>query len=132
MRKLINTALTVAGLMLAPLALAAPHTLSIALHEQNGSGESGKAELIAKGEKTEVVLHLAHGGAVPQPAHIHAGTCANLSPKPAFQLKPVVHGKSVTVVDTTLEKLLDGKYAINVHKSDKEIQDYVACGDIAK
>ena len=132
MRKLINTALTVAGLIFAPLALAAPHTLSVTLHEQNASGESGKAGLIAKGAQTEVILHLAHGGAVPQPAHIHAGTCANLNPKPAFQLKPVVHGKSVTVVNTTLEKLLDGKYAINVHKSAKEIQDYVACGDIAK
>ena len=132
MRILIGTTLALAGLLLAPAALAAPHTLGIALHEQNKSGESGKAELIAKGEKTEVILHLAHSGTVPQPAHIHAGTCTNLSPKPAFQLKPVVHGKSVTVIDTSLEKLLDGKYAINIHKSAKEIQDYVACGDIVK
>ncbi len=132
MRTLIAAALAVAGLTLAPYALAAHHTLSVTLHEQNKSGESGKAELIAKGAKTEVVLHMAHAGTVPQPAHIHAGTCAKLDPKPAFQLKPVEHGKSVTVVDVSLEKLLAGKYAINIHKSAKEIQDSVACGDIAK
>lgn len=132
MHVLIRTALTLAAVAVAPVAMAAPHTLSIALHEQNQSGESGKAELIAKGDKTEVILHLKHGGNVPQPAHIHAGTCAHLSPKPTYILKSVVHGKSVTVVDTTLEKLLAGTYAINIHKSAKEIQDYVACGDIAK
>lgn len=103
MRTLIAAALAVAGLTLAPYALAAHHTLSVTLHEQNKSGESGKAELIAKGAKTEVVLHMAHAGTVPQPAHIHAGTCAKLDPKPAFQLKPVEHGKSVTVVDVSLE-----------------------------
>ena len=132
MRTLISTTLTLAGLMLAPAALAASHTLSIALHEQNQSGESGKAELIAKGEKTEVILHLEHSGMVPQPAHIHEGTCGNLNPKPAFVLKPVEHGKSVTLIDVSLEKLLAGKYAINVHKSAKHIQDFVACSDIAK
>lgn len=132
MRTLIGTTLTLAGLMLAPAALAASHTLSIALHEQNQSGESGKAELIAKGAKTEVILHLEHSGTGPQPAHIHEGTCGNLNPKPTFVLKPVEHGKSVTLVGTTLEKLLAGKYAINIHKSAKDIQDFVACGDIAK
>ena len=132
MRTLISTTLTLAGLMLAPAALAASHTLSIALHEQNQSGESGKAELIAKGEKTEVILHLEHSGMLPQPAHIHEGTCGNLNPKPAFVLKPVEHGKSVTLIDTSVEKLLAGKFAINVHKSAKDIQDFVACGDIAK
>ena len=131
MRKLIIGSL-LAGLVAAPvMVIAAAHSVTIALHEQNGSGENGKAVLTAEGAKTKVVINVEHAPAgVAQPAHIHEGTCSNLDPKPAWKLKPVKGGKSTTVVPVALEKLLHGKYAINVHKSVKEIKDYVSCGDI--
>jgi uncharacterized cupredoxin-like copper-binding protein len=39
-------------------------------------------------------------------------------------------GTSVTPVDVKLTDLLASPYAINVHESAKEIEDYIACGDI--
>jgi len=67
---------------------------------------------------------------VAQPAHIHEGTCANLNPKPLFALKPVVDGKSETIVDVALSQLQSKPHAVNVHKSATEISTYVSCGDI--
>ena len=46
------------------------------LEEQNGSGESGTATLTTDGEKTKVVIALDNPSTVPQPAHIHEGSCA--------------------------------------------------------
>jgi hypothetical protein len=69
------------------------------------------------------------GGAGSQPVHIHKGTCAQLDPKPAFPLSPVVNGKSETVVNAPLAELEKG-YAINGHKSAQDIKTYVFCGDI--
>lgn len=124
------------GSMLAVLvslpAVAAPKSETIALHEQNGSGENGKVVFTAEGAKTRVFIEVEHAPArVAQPAHIHSGTCSNLDPKPAWKLHPVKNGKSTTVVPVAFAKLLDGKYAVNIHKSFKEIKNYVSCGDIA-
>ena len=101
------------------------------LSEQNSSGESGTATLTADGEKTKVVISLdgAPSG-VPQPAHIHKGSCANLDPTPAYGLENVMDGKSTTEVDEPLDELQDEDYAVNVHKSGTDLKTYVACGDI--
>ena len=88
------------------------------------------------------------------PAHIHTGTCAELDPNPAFPLNSVslprgdndevvnagdLRGTlSVQPVETSesqagisLEDLLSSEsYAINVHESAENIQNYIACGDI--
>ncbi len=122
-----------AGLVAMPvMAAAASHRVTVAMHEQNNSGENGKVVLIAEGAKTKVIIDLGHAPAgVVQPAHIHEGTCAKLNPKPAWKLNPAKGGKSTTIVPVSLEKLLHGKYGVNVHKSVKEIKDYVSCGDIA-
>jgi hypothetical protein len=89
-------------------------------------------------------------GAVAHPAHIHNGTCDNLGDV-AFPLNEValapavdqatppaqpmmVHADevltSVTVIDIALTDLLAGEYAINVHESAEQIQNYIACGNI--
>ncbi len=121
-----------AGLVAMPIvAAAASHSVTVTMHEQNSSGENGKVVLIAKGSKTKVIINLEHVPAgVAQPAHIHEGTCDNLNPKPAWKLNPVKGGKSTSIVPVSLKKLLEGKYGVNVHKSVKEIKDYVSCGDI--
>lgn len=89
----------------------------------------------------------------PHPTHIHEGTCANLNPNPQYPLNettvrkasgnstptpPTVEGVqqvptvlySNTQVDVSLDDLLKSPHAINVHKSDADIQTYIACGNI--
>ena len=102
----------------------------VQLNEQNNSGQSGQAILTASGDQTVVTITLSNGTAEPQPAHIHKGTCDNLDPKPAYPLTSVVNGASETTVNVKLDDLLNGQYAINVHKSAAEVTTYVACGNI--
>jgi plastocyanin len=79
------------------------------------------------------------------PAHIHSGSCAELGDVvyPLTDITEVggdtertgaasaipVKG-STTVVDTPLQDLVDGDFAINVHLSPDKIGTYIACGDI--
>jgi hypothetical protein len=37
---------------------------------------------------------------------------------------------STTIIDTTLDTLLGAPYALNVHESTENIQNYIACGDV--
>jgi hypothetical protein len=90
---------------------------------------------------------------VTHPAHIHKGSCADLDPNPAFPLDNVgprlkddelpppedVKG-SMTVapvevsetedVEVKFDDLFTEAYAINLHESDQNVQNYIACGDI--
>lgn len=104
---------------------------TVSLKEQNGSGESGSAVLTEKDGKVTVVLDMTGFAAdVPQPAHIHSGSCPDVGAV-AYPLTNVVNGKSATVLDTTFAKL-DAKepLAINVHKSVPETKVYVSCGNL--
>ncbi len=108
------------------------NTVTVTLQEQNNSGQQGTATLVDAGNgKTTVTINLSNGSSVPQPAHIHKGTCANLDPKPAYPLTSVVNGASETTVDASLSELTSEQYAINVHKSAAEVTTYVACGNIS-
>lgn len=113
-------------------AAAATSSVTVPLHEQNGSGESGTATLTQVGDDVKVVISLKGAPATAQPAHIHDGTCAKLGDvyKP---LSDVVNGSSTKVVTgVTIDKLLGGTYAINVHESASNLGKYVACGNIVK
>ncbi|HWT05409.1 MAG TPA: hypothetical protein VN224_06610 [Xanthomonadales bacterium] len=119
-------------LMLAVPALAAdgPHRV-YAISSLNGSNELGTVTLTAVGDKTRVDIALANAPTdVPQPAHIHEGSCAKLDPKPKYALALVVDGTSTYMVDAPLSQLVAGGLAVNVHKSTKDIPTYVACGDL--
>src|SRR5262245_60659894 len=94
----------------------------VMLAEQNRSGESGTARLIPLGKQTKVVLELTDPTATLQRAHIHAGSCDQLHPKPAYALSEVKSGMSTTTVDAKLTALRRGSFAIDVH-------DF-ACGEI--
>jgi len=103
----------------------------VTLAEQNDSGMSGTATLSAENAKTKVVLNLSgtHQD-VPQPAHIHMNSCANIGGV-KYALASPVNGNSETVVDVSLAELKNSlPLSINVHKSAGEIGVYVACGDI--
>ena len=129
---------TMLGLILAASLAACAHIpgvhhdhMKISLNPENQSGESGSATLTAMGDQTKVDIDLnGTPSGTAQPAHIHEGTCDNLTPKPKWPLSSVKDGKSSTTVPVSLDQLRSGQYAINVHKSADEIKSYVACGNI--
>ncbi|HUZ03052.1 MAG TPA: CHRD domain-containing protein [Thermomicrobiaceae bacterium] len=108
-----------------------PASITIPINPQNSSGESGTATLTTNADQTTtVVVNLTGAPSNPQPAHIHPGTCANLDPNPKYPLTSVQNGQSTTTVPVSLESLINGGFAINVHKSAQEVSVYYACGDI--
>ena len=129
----LATAAAAAVLAVAVPAFAAdgPHRV-YALAALNASGELGTVTLTdVGGGKTRVEVALAGAPTdVPQPAHIHEGTCAKLDPKPKYPLTTVVDGTSTTTVDVPLSQLVAGGLAVNVHKSTKDIPTYVSCGEL--
>lgn len=94
------------------------------------------------------------GGAAAHPAHIHAGTCEELGDVvfPLADVAPlsadatpaatpaasreggepgeVVVAESTTILEVSLEEIVAGEHAINVHESADNIQNYIACGTI--
>jgi hypothetical protein len=112
-----------------------PQAITVKITSQNNSGESGTATLTNLGNnQTRVDLNLTgFAKGVPQPAHIHSGSCTKLGPV-KYPLNPVVDGKSTTIVSgVSLSTLLDElPLAINIHKSPTEINIGTACGDIVK
>jgi plastocyanin len=85
----------------------------------------------------------AQDGDEAHPAHIHAGTCAELGDvviplsdvampegEAAGPASAIPVELSETDVDMPLQDIIDGGHAINVHLSAAEIGTYIACGDI--
>jgi hypothetical protein len=130
-RSFILALAAVASITVAGIAQAAT-PLQFKLSAQNGSGETGTATLVQSGDDVIVKVHLDGAPSdVPQPAHIHMGTCAKLNPKPTYPLHNVVDGTSETTVQNVkLSDLTSGTFAINVHKSTSDLGTYVACGDL--
>ena len=105
--------------------------VTVQLNEFESSGQTGTAVLAAEGEQTQVSIHVDDDPvSESQPAHIHEGTCDNLTAEPAYGLPNVVDGSSETTVDVSLEALTDGAYAINLHMSDDDLATYTSCGNI--
>lgn len=128
-------ALAVAAALLdASRASAAMTPMQFPIAPQNDSGEHGTATLLQGTNGLIVRLRIAGvPDGVDQPAHIHKGTCSKLDPKPLYPLKTVTGGISQTTLpNVSLADLMKGDYAINVHKSTKEVAVYVACGNIPK
>ena len=95
---------------------------------------AGRAQTPVSEADTEAESH---------PAHIHSGSCDQLGdvvvplndatyPAGEHVGAESAHAvkTSLNVVDMPLQELIDGDYAINVHKSADEIDVYIACGDI--
>ncbi|HEV3090947.1 MAG TPA: hypothetical protein VGX91_05820 [Candidatus Cybelea sp.] len=111
-------------------AASATSTLNLKLVAQNGSGEDGQVTLTQTSDGLQVVIAIPNGPAGPQPAHVHMGSCAKLGGV-AYPLTSVAGGASTTVIKgVTIDQLLGGKYAINVHKSADDLGTYVSCADI--
>jgi hypothetical protein len=140
MRKIATLAMALLALLAlsggSVLAQADYETTAHALNEQNNSGQSGTVtfSLAEDGTSVTVEINISGGSEVPQPAHIHTGTCDNLDPKPFYPLNSVVNGRSVTVItEADIENLdydLYNQFSVNVHKSAAEASVYVSCGEI--
>jgi Cu/Zn superoxide dismutase len=113
-------------------AAAATSTITLKLNAQNGSGENGTATLTQTDGAVNVVISIPNGPAGPQPAHIHDGTCDGILGV-AYGLTSLADGNSTTAIKgITIDQLLAGKYAINVHQSTDNMGNYVACANIVK
>ena len=109
------------------------------------TGSAGVVAQDATPEATPVVETVA-----ARPAHIHAGSCPEVGdvvapltdltsatggagavfPGQAGEWDAVAAEYSFTTVPLTIDEILTGDYAINVHESAENIETYIACGDL--
>ncbi len=70
---------------------------------------------------------------IPQPAHVHRGSCSAPLPEPVFVLEPLTNvnkrlGQSETRVEVPLATLTTGEYVIDVHRSAEPPSERIVCG----
>lgn len=115
---------------------------TIALKQQNRSGQSGTATLIERPDGTFAVkIRMSKPVRFPgasQNAHIHNVTCGKYARMKSFNarlatvvdwLTNLARGRSTTHVAVPLAKRTTGRFAINVHEQNSPYT-VVACGDI--
>jgi hypothetical protein len=108
-----------------------PSPTRLTLRTLSDSGVTGSVTLSAIGaERTLVTVEVDPAGHPDMPAHIHPGTCDELVPQPRYPLTNVVDGGSVTEVSASLEELLAGDVALNLHASNAEMEVYTACVEL--
>jgi hypothetical protein len=101
------------------------------LETLSDSGVTGTVTMTEAGEqRTLVVVDVDPSGHANMPAHIHPGSCVDLVPQPRYPLQNVVDGMSTTEVPASLDELLSGDVALNLHRSNEEMQVYTACVDL--
>lgn len=119
-----------AGLVLLALAgcQTQGETRTLTLRTLSDSGVTGTVTLTElDAVRTQVVIAVDPAGNPDMPAHIHAGTCDALVPQPRYPLASVVNGASTTEVPAGFAELLTGDVAVNLHKSNEELEVYTAC-----
>jgi hypothetical protein len=110
-------------------AAAAPSRV-VQLQTLNDSGVTGSVSFTDLGDRTRVDIQVDPAGNGDMPAHIHPGSCVNLTPQPKFPLENVKAGTSTTVVPAPIDELFAGGLAVNIHKSNDDLKTYTACLDI--
>ena len=122
------------GVTVATLAVAcgsdATPPRTITLRTLNDSGVTGTVTFSDLGRRTGVDVTVEPGGNLDMPAHIHPGTCDNLTPQPKFPLENVRNGSSKTVVPAAIDELFAGDLAVNIHRSNDDLKTYTACVDL--
>jgi hypothetical protein len=103
----------------------------VQLRTLNNSGVTGTVTLADIGEdRTQVEVRVEPAGNLDMPAHIHPGSCDDLIPQPQYPLENVVNGTSTTVVRASVADLTGGGLAVNLHRSNQDLQTYTACSDL--
>jgi len=75
------------------------------------------------------------------PSHIHVGSCTELDPNPEYPLADVAPVSAdadlgavevgESSVDVSLDDLVATPFVINIHESTENVDNYIACGDVA-
>jgi len=103
----------------------------IELETLNASGVAGSVTLTeVAADRTRVEVRVEPRDNPDMPAHIHPGSCTSLVPQPKYPLENVVDGNSTTVVPASLDELVAGDLAINLHRSNADLETYTACADL--
>ena len=123
-------ALVAIAAIVAACASSAAASRTITLQTLNDSGVTGTVSFSDVSGKTGVEVAVSAGGNLDMPAHIHPGTCDNLTPQPKYPLENVKNGSSKTVVPASIAQLFAGNLAVNIHKSNDDLKTYTACVDI--
>lgn len=122
----------IVAVVLAACSAANADSVTLELMPLNDSGVSGTVRLSAlDGDSTLVVIEVDPAGHLNMPGHVHPGTCADLVPQPKYALESVRNGQSRTEVAASLEDLLAGGQAINLHLSNEQMDIYSACVDLS-
>jgi hypothetical protein len=104
---------------------------TLQLETLNDSGVTGTAVLTDNGDgTTRVAVEVDAAGHPDMPAHIHPGTCTNLTPQPRYPLQNAIDGVSETDIDVPLEELFAGGLALNLHASPDDFETYTACAEL--
>lgn len=109
----------------------APTPITVTLNGLNKSGQSGTATITEVNGKATVAVSLTgEPTGASEPAHLHLGSCT----KPGavkYPLTNVKDGSSEINLTVSMAELIQNlPLSLNVHKSDKELSKYVACGDL--
>ncbi len=123
-----TSAVALTVLMACSAAAEPPRTVT--LQTLNDSGVTGTVSFAAVRDKTAVEIAVDPGGNPDMPAHIHPGTCNDLTPQPKFPLENVRNGNSRTVVPASIDELFAGGLAVNIHRSNDDLKTYTACVDL--
>ena len=105
----------------------------LGLAQRDNSGQVGTVSLYAHGTSaTLVVVKLSsEPPGRREPATLHRGhSCDAFDARPAYELAPVAHGTSRTIVELPPDRLLSGNYVVNVHASEANPARYVSCGEL--
>lgn len=104
--------------------------LELQLEELNDSGIEGTVTLYDAGQRTIVEFDV-EGAGGDHPANISTGVCGELDPEPAHELEPIdEQGESLTVVDVTLDELLESEHAIDMRLAPDQLGTLIACVNI--
>lgn len=107
-------------------------SVELVLVTLNSSGVEGSVTMVElNAERTRVEIEVDPAGHGSMPAHIHPGSCVDLVPQPKYALENVVDGRSTTEVPASLDELMAGDQALNLHRSNEEMDVYTACVDLS-
>ena len=107
-------------------------SVELVLVAQGDSGVEGRVTLLELGpDRSQVAIEVDPAGHESMPAHIHAGSCDELVPQPKYALENVVDGRSTTEVPASLDALMAGDHALNLHRSNDEMDVSTACVDLS-
>lgn len=104
--------------------------IELKINELNDSDLGGKVTLYEFGDKTIVEFAVTNAGG-NHPAFISGGTCESPDDPVLFTLNPVdQRGKSTTVVDASLQDLLDDEQLVSIRMQADDVDTVIGCAVI--